>query len=346
MARYLITGGAGFLGINLVRYLLDKKQQIRIIDKDIFDYPDCKDKIQKLKGDIRNRVAVETAMEGVDIVVHTAAALPLYSEKDIYTTDINGTRLLLEVAHKHNVKRFIHISSTAVYGIPDHHPLFEDDKLDGVGPYGKAKIQAEKECLIFRERGMCVPILRPKSFIGPERLGVFAIYYDWIKSGKNVPIVGWGHNRYQLLDVEDLCQAIWLCATKPKSIANDTYNIGAEKFTTMKEDFGEVLRYAGFGKRIIGTPAKPLVWTLRILEFFHISPLYRWVYETAPEDSFVSIDKAMKQLGYRPAYSNKQALVRNYQWYLKHYKEYENRTGTTHRVPWKQGILGFFKWFF
>lgn len=346
MTTYLITGGSGFLGINLVRYLLDKKCKVRVLDKENFDYSDCINDIEFVKGDIRNSEIVDQVMANVDVVVHCAAALPLYSKKDIYTTDVIGTRILLKSAYEHKVKRFIHISSTAVYGIPDHHPLFETDKLDGVGYYGKAKILAEKECLKYRDKGMIVPIIRPKSFVGPERLGVFAIYYDWIKSGKNIPIIGYGKNRYQLLDVEDLCDSIWLCATKPKSVVNDTYNIGADKFTTMREDFGEVLKYAKFGKRIIGTPAKPLVWILRIFEFFKLSPLYKWVYETAPEDSFVSVDKAKKKLGFKPKYSNKQALIRNYQWYLKHYKEYNNKTGVSHRVPWKQGILKFIKIFF
>ena len=120
-------------------------------------------------------------------MVHTAAALPLYSPKDIYTTDVEGTRMLLEVAYKHKVQRFVMISSTAVYGIPDHHPLYETDKLEGVGPYGQAKIQAEMVCLEYRGKGMVVPIIRPKSFIGPERLGVFAMLYDWAMDGPQLP---------------------------------------------------------------------------------------------------------------------------------------------------------------
>lgn len=86
--------------------------------------------------------------------------------------------------------RFVMISSTAVYGIPDHHPLLETDKLTGVGPYGRAKIAAEEECIAFREQGMCVPIIRPKSFIGPERLGVFALFYDWAYTGHGFPMIG------------------------------------------------------------------------------------------------------------------------------------------------------------
>lgn len=344
--KILVTGGAGFLGINLIRYLLQKKYEIVSLDISDFDYPDVKDKIKIIKGDIRNKVTVESALQDVDIVIHTAAALPLYKPEEIYTTDVKGTRLLLHEAFMKNVKRFIHVSSTAVYGIPDHHPLYETDKLDGVGPYGKAKIEAENLCLEFRKKNMCVPILRPKSFIGPERLGVFALFYDWAQDGKNFPMIGNGNNRYQLLDVEDLCEAIYNCIVLPEKIVNDTFNIGAKKFTTMREDYQSVLDYAGFGKKIIGLPEKPIILTLKLLEALKISPLYKWVYETASKDSFVSIEKAEKNLEFKPKYSNKDALIRNYKWYLENLNTFKNQSGISHRVPWKQGILSIAKWFF
>lgn len=344
--KYLITGGAGFLGINLVRYLHSKGHEITSLDIVDFDYPDMNDKIKIISGDIRDKQKVKQAVAGQDIIVHTAAALPLYRPEDIYSTDIDGTRNLLEAAEENKIKRFIHISSTAVYGIPDHHPLLESDKLDGVGPYGKAKILAEEECLKFREKGMCVPILRPKSFIGPERLGVFDLLFDWAQDAKGFPMIGNGKNRYQLLDVEDLCQAIYLTATLDEKIANDTFNIGAKEFTTMREDYQAVLDYAGFGKKIVGLPEKPIIYTLKFLEALKLSPLYKWVYETASKDSFVSIEKAEKLLGYKPKFSNKDALLRNYKWYVAHRNEFINKDGVSHRVPWKQGILRFAKIFF
>ncbi|HRP93031.1 MAG: NAD-dependent epimerase/dehydratase family protein [Ignavibacteriaceae bacterium] len=344
--KYLITGGAGFLGINLVRYLHSKGHEITSLDIVDFDYPDMNDKIKIISGDIRDKQKVKQAVAGQDIIVHTAAALPLYKPEDIYSTDIDGTRNLLEAAEENKIKRFIHISSTAVYGIPDHHPLLESDKLDGVGPYGKAKILAEEECLKFREKGMCVPILRPKSFIGPERLGVFDLLFDWAQDAKGFPMIGNGKNRYQLLDVEDLCQAIYLTATLDEKIANDTFNIGAKEFTTMREDYQAVLDYAGFGKKIVGLPEKPIIYTLKFLEALKLSPLYKWVYETASKDSFVSIEKAEKLLGYKPKFSNKDALLRNYKWYVAHRNEFINKDGVSHRVPWKQGILRFAKIFF
>lgn len=343
---YLVTGGAGFLGINLVRHLLARGHRVTSLDFAEFDYADCRDRIQCIRGDIRDRAVVDRAMAGVQIVVHTAAALPLYKKEDILTTDIDGTRNVLQSALEHGIERAIHISSTAVYGIPDHHPLLETDRLHGVGPYGEAKVQAEEVCLEYHRKGLCVPIIRPKSFIGPERLGVFALFYDWAKDGKSFPMIGSGRNRYQLLDVEDLCDAIYLCATRDRAQVDDVFNIGAKEFTTMREDYQAVLDDAGFGRKTIGFPAGPMIWTLRILELFKLSPLYKWVYETAAEDSFVSIEKAERVLGFAPKYSNKDALIRNYRWYLENLLKFAHSSGVSHRVPWKQGILKVAKWFF
>ena len=344
--KFLITGGAGFLGINLVRHIYSKGHNVASLDIVQFDYADMNDKIDIITGDIRDEKKVNEATKGVDVIIHTAAALPLYKPEDIFSTDIDGTKNLLEKSFKNGVKRFIHISSTAVYGIPDHHPIYENDKLDGVGPYGKSKINAEQECLKYRDKGMCVTIIRPKSFIGPERLGVFDLLYDWAKDGKGFPMIGSGNNIYQLLDVEDLCDAIYACATLDEDKVNDTFNIGAKEYTTMKEDYQAVLDCAGFGKKIVGLPEKPIIWTLKILEAFKLSPLYKWVYETASKDSFVSIEKAEKVLGYKPKYSNKDALIRNYKWYVEHFDEFKGKSGVSHRVPWKQGILRIAKKFF
>jgi nucleoside-diphosphate-sugar epimerase len=343
--KVLITGGAGFLGINLIRYLDERGYALASLDVEEFDYPE-KNKIETVKGDIRDKMLVDRAMEDVDFVVHTAAALPLYSPEDIYTTEVEGTRNILEAARRHGVRRVVHISSTAVYGIPDHHPLYETDRLEGVGPYGQAKIQAEMICLEYRAKGMVVPVIRPKSFVGPERLGVFALLYDWAFTGHNFPMIGTGKNRYQLLDVEDLCEAIHLTLTLPEEKVNDTFNIGAKEFSTMKEDYQAVLDYAGHGKKVVGFPAAPAIWGLRLLEKLKLSPLYKWVYETASKDSFVSIEKAERELGFRPKYSNKDALLRNFRWYIENRAQFENASGFSHRVPWKQGAIGLLKRFF
>jgi nucleoside-diphosphate-sugar epimerase len=338
--RWLVTGGAGFLGINLVRHLLARGHAVVSLDREPFAYPE-RARVAEVRGDIRDRAAVARAADGCDVVVHAAAALPLYPPAEIHSIDVAGTRTVLEVA---GARRVVHVSSTAVYGVPDHHPLVESDQMHGVGPYGIAKVEAEGVCADARARGQLVSVVRPKSFVGPERLGVFALLYEWAREGRDFPILGRGTNRYQLLDVEDLCDAIRLAATAPADRANDTFNIGAAEFTTLREDFQAVLDAAGHGRRIRSLPIAPALWALRALERVKLSPLYPWIYETVTEDSFVSIDRARERLGWTPRYSNRDALVRNYRWYCEHADEFAGgAAGVTHRVPWKQGALALAK---
>jgi nucleoside-diphosphate-sugar epimerase len=341
----LITGGAGFLGINLIRYLLLRDHTITSFDIAEFNYPDVIDQVAAIQGDVRDLRAVERAMQACDLVVHAAAALPLYPPDDIYTTNIDGTRNVLEAAYRSGIDRVIHISTTAVYGIPDHHPLMEDDALDGVGPYGEAKVEAEAVCEVYRDRGMCIPVLRPKSFVGPERLGVFSLLYEWATEGKHFPMLGRGDNRYQLLDVEDLCSAIDLAMDADAAVVNTSFNVGAKSFASVREEFQAVLDAAEHGRRVIPFPAGPMIFALRILERLHLSPLYQWTYETIAKDSYVSIERAEQVLGFAPQHSNTDALLRNYRWYLAN-RETFHGTGVTHRVAWNQRLLRLAKLFF
>lgn len=336
--RFLVTGGAGFMGINLIRYLLQRGHAVRSYDIAPFAYPEA-GQVDVLQGDIRDVDLHDRAFDGVDVVVHCAAALPLCDRDQIMSTNVDGTRLLLETAKATGTDRFIHISTTAVYGVPDHHPLTEADPMVGVGPYGESKVRAEEVCTEFREAGLCLSVLRPKSFVGPERLGAFELLYDFAYDGHGFPVLGSGDNRYQLLDVEDLNAAVYLCATKDAAAVNDTFNVGAARFGSLRESFQAVLDRAGHGKRVIGLPAAPAIWTLRALEALGLSPLYKWIYETAGKDSFVSIDKITERLGWTPEHSNEEALVRNYDWYVKNHGQISNASGVTHRVPWKRGAL-------
>jgi nucleoside-diphosphate-sugar epimerase len=336
--NFLITGGAGFMGIHLVRFLLGRGHMVRSYDIAPFAYPEA-GRISVLQGDIRDTGLHAQAFEGIDTVVHCAAALPLADHDEIMSTNVEGTRLLLETAAAQRIERFIHVSTTAVYGIPDHHPLIEEDPMIGVGPYGESKVRAERVCAEFRDKGLCVPVLRPKSFVGPERLGAFELLYDFAFKGHNFPVLGSGNNLYQLLDVDDLNQAVYLCANGDLSECNDTFNVGAERFASLRESFQAVLDRAGHGKRIIGFPATPAIWTLRALEAVHLSPLYKWIYETAGKDSFVSIDRIKHRLGFEPEFSNEEALVRNYDWYVANRDRISRTAGVTHRVPWKRGAL-------
>ncbi len=97
------------------------------------------------------------------------------------------------------------------------------------------------------------------------------------------------------------------------------------------------------GRRATDVPA---LWALRLLDRVGLSPLYPWAYETAVKDSFVSIEKAEQKLGFAPKYSNKDALTRNYDWYVANLASFEKQKGISHRVPWGQGIWKLAKVFF
>ncbi len=349
MAKWLVTGGSGFLGINLVRFLLQNGHVVETLDKEPFDYPDTAPKVVHHLTDVRDREAVDKIISrGFDVVMHGAAALPLYPKKDIFSTNIDGTKNIFDAAKKYGVPRNIYISSTAVYGIPNKHPLYETDPMIGVGPYGITKVRCEGMVKEYRQQGMVITTIRPKSFIGPERLGVFAIFYQWACEGRSFPMIGRGDNLYQLLDVEDLCEAIVMAAEHHDPVAvNSEFNVGAKVFSKMREDYQVVLDRAGFGRKIRSSPGHLVVFSLEVLDRLGLSPLYPWVYKTATKDSFVSVEKAEKVFGFSPKYSNKDALLRNFEWYLANRERLESaQGGTTHRVPWSQGVLGLAKYFF
>jgi nucleoside-diphosphate-sugar epimerase len=268
----------------------------------------------------------------------------LWPREEIMSTNISGLRTTLEQAEKCGVERFIFISSTAVYGVPEKHPLVEDDPVEGVGPYGESKIAGEAVCREFRDRGMCLPIIRPKTFIGTYRLGVFHILYDWVDSGKHIPIIGKGENLYQLLETTDLVEAIWLAGSMPEDVVNDVFNVGAQHFDKVKYDVGALCEFAGTGAKVMPTPAKLVKGALAIFEFMKISPLYKWVYGTADKDSYVSTKKIEEKLGWKAKYSNQDALIKSHSWFLENKDSVAHEvTGVTHRVGWDQGVLKLFK---
>jgi nucleoside-diphosphate-sugar epimerase len=191
-------------------------------------------------------------------------------------------------------------------------------------------------------RGLDCVILRPKTFVGPERLGVFEILFDWIRDGRRIYVLGDGSNRYQLLAVEDLVEAILLAARK-RAAGGQTLNIGAAEFGTVRSDLQALIDHAGSSSRITPIPVRPAEVTLRALELARLSPLAEWHYRTAHRDSFVDVSRAERVLGWTPRRSNAEALIETYDWYLAHRGEATRAAGLTHRVPWNQRALGVLK---
>src|SRR3954471_21813157 len=343
MALWAISGGAGFLGLHLARRLAADGHDVRTLDLAPLDDPQLEGtRVDELHGDVRVRADVDRLVEGADVLVHAAAALPIQASRDaIRSVNVDGTALALAAALEAGVRRVVFVSSTAVYGVPKVHPIAEDAPLVGVGHYGESKIDGEAVCAHFRRRGLDVVIVRPKTFIGPERLGVFEILFDWIREGRKIPILGSGENRYQLLAVEDLVDAI--VAAAEGDVAGEVFNVGATEFGTVRSDLQALIDHAGSGSRLRPVPARPAEIALRALELARLSPLAEWHYKTAHRDSFVEVSKAKALLDYEPRYSNEQALIRTYDWYLDNRGAAARSAGVTHRVPWNQQALSLFK---
>lgn len=333
-----ISGGAGFLGLHLVRRLLVDGMDARTLDLASLDDPQLEGRVAELRGDVRSERDARALVDGAEVVVHAAAALPIQSSREaIRSVNVEGTATVLAAALELGVRRLVLISSTAVYGVPERHPIHEHDPLVGVGWYGESKIEAERLCAEFGRRGLEVAIVRPKTFVGPERLGVFEILFDWIREGRRIPVLGDASNRYQLLAVEDLVDAVVRCFDAP--VGGEALNVGAARFGTVRDDLQALIDHAGSGSRLRPVPVRPAELSLRALELAHLSPLAEWHYRTAHRDSFVSIAKARSLLGWEPRLSNAETLCATYDWYLEHRGEMRG-AGTTHRVPWNQQALG------
>ncbi|MDJ0820559.1 MAG: NAD-dependent epimerase/dehydratase family protein [Paracoccaceae bacterium] len=337
-----ITGGAGVLGRNLITRLTGAGYHVTSLD--LTPMPEivgCK----QIIGDIRNAGTVAKALAGADMVIHAAAALPSYKPAEIRSISVGGTEVVMAACYAAGIERVIHVSSSAVYGLPDIVPTPEDHPRQRVDPYNIAKIDAELVCEGYRDKGMVLSILRPKTFLGPHRLGIFAMLFEWAEEGRHFPLIGGGRYRSQLLDVSDLVDAVEAVMTLPDETVNDAFNVAASEFTTLHDDFQAVLDVAGHGKRVIALPAGPAIAALRALEITGVSPVYKRLIYKLSRDAYVSTSKAEEILGIRPRVSSREAIVRTFRWWQEQLPTATARpdTGRTSREPWKQGALGLAK---
>ncbi|WP_372424454.1 NAD-dependent epimerase/dehydratase family protein [Salinarimonas chemoclinalis] len=341
--RVTITGGAGVLGRNLIERLVADGHLVTSLD--LAPMPEVKN-CRQIIGDIRHEETVREAIDGAEVVVHGAAALPSYRPADIRSISVGGTRTVMAACAAARIARVIHVSSSAVYGLPEVVPTTEAHPRERVDPYNIAKIDAELIVEGHRREGMCVPILRPKTFLGPHRLGIFAMLFEWADEGHHFPLIGGGRFRSQMLDVEDLVDATLAAMTLPDSVVNDAFNIAATEFTTVHDDFQAVLDAAGHGKRIVALPIGPTIGALRLLEILRVSPVYKRLIYKLSRDAYVSTDRAQRVLGFAPRHSSRDAILKTFRWWRaqKAVAGHEGaKAGRTSGQPWKQGALAFAK---
>ena len=330
LQRVLITGGMGFLGTHLARTFLRHAGQVRLLDLETDRSGAIDRDVECFAGDVRDPRAVAAAIDGVDVIVHAAFAAPRHSRATMHTVNVDGTRCVCEQALARRVRRLILISSTIVTKPARVHPILRDAALSRLDTYRASRAEAEKVADEYRERGLQVAVVRPKTFIGPERVGAFAIIFEWIRLGRPVLVLGSGRNHYQLLDTRDMAEGVRLLAA---SDAQGLFLFGARDFRTVRQDLQALLDHAGTGAQLRFVPGALARCALRGAELAAIVPLSEWHYmSAAARDSVVDISRAERELGWQPVRSNAQALNEAYDWYVASMRA-TGTARTTHPVP-------------
>ena len=337
MKNILVTGGSGFLGISLVRRLVEMGLQPKILDINDPNEPDLQHSFEFIKGDVRNAQVVGEACRDIDTVFHLAAAvLPTRGQKNYLSINAGGTRNVMEASLENQVRQVVHISTSAVFGVPHQLPVTEDSEFMPMGYYGRAKFKGEEEIRNHRQRGLRVCILRPRTIIGIERLGIFHILFDWIKRGKGVPIIGPGDNLFQFVSARDVVES---CILASEAESNDEFNIGAEEFSTVRADLEALAKAVGSNSRVVSIPAPLAKITLQVLDLMRLSPLMDWQYKVADKPFYFDLAKAKRLLGWQPQDSNVKMFTDSYDWYVKNFDDTASAYGSTHRQAVRQKAL-------
>ncbi len=331
--RHLITGGSGFIGNLAARRLRERGEEVRLLD--IWEDPSRPSDIEFLQGSVLNQDALATAMRGVDIVHHNAALVAQTSAgNDYWAVNVEGTRFVAEAAAKARVKAFVHISTTAVYGIPPAGPITASTVMNPVEPYGRSKLAGEQVAQeVCGSNGIPLITIRPRATLGAGRLGIFQILFQWISEDRNIYVIGDGSNRIQFIHAHDLMDFYMIALDSGRP---GTYNVGTDAFGTLRGDLDELIAYAGSTSRVRGLPPPLAINALRILHFLRISPLVPWHYLTYHHDCYFDV-APLFAMGWRPQYSNAAMLRESFDWYRSSSRA--TFAASPHRSPLGQGIL-------
>lgn len=343
-ARQLVTGGSGYFGSVMVRELLDRGHDVRVFD--LADAPDRPPEAELVAGDIRNPDDVARALDGIEVIHHNVAQVPLAKNAELFwSVNRDGVRVLLEAAQQAGVKKVVYTSSSAVFGRPKSNPVTEATPPSPGEEYGRAKLAGEELCHEFAARGLDVAIVRPRTIMGPGRLGIMQIVFEWIFGGYNVPVLGRGDNRYQFVHADDLADACIRAAEHPSPDGKaDLYNIGAERFGTMRETLEALIAHAGTRSRVRSVPKTPAVLGMKVTGRLGLSPLGAYHALMYGEEMYFDVGKARDELGWQARYSNAEMFAHAYDWYVENREQVRDAKGASHhRSPVRQRILNLVK---
>jgi nucleoside-diphosphate-sugar epimerase len=308
----LVTGGSGYFGSVLASQSLARGDTVRIFDLNA-PGPEL-DAAEFVCGDVRDEAAVRAACDGIDVVFHNVAQVPLAKDRALFdAVNVGGTANVLVGARDARVAKVVHTSSSAIFGIPERNPVTEDTPGRPLEAYGRAKLRAELLCQDAVASGVDVTIVRPRTVLGHGRLGVIALLFDFVADGAPVFLLGRGENRYQFVHAADLADACLRAGGRP---GPSVYNVGAIEFGTMRETLQALVDHAHTGSRVRSLPVAPARIAMQALATVGLAPFapYHWL--LYGESLYFDVMKARAELGWEPKHSNASMLIESYEWYL------------------------------
>lgn len=345
MSHCLVTGGAGFFGSILKRRLLSEGNTVVSIDLQADE--DCHPGLRSIQGDLRDesRMSRLFSESKFDVIYHVAAQLAhgLTIDKELlWTSNVDATKLLAELARKHSVRPFIFVSTNCLWASDLGHPIREDgDPPAPVEIYGQSKLAAENLLRGFEEC-LDVVILRCPTIIEEGRLGLLAILFEFIDDSKTIWVVGDGSNRYQFIYADDLASA---CILGSKYGHSGIFNVGSDDVQDLRSVYETVIRISGGKSKVRKLPKMPVIAAMALAHKLRISPLGPYHYKMIAENFLFDTRRIKEQLGWRPTLTNDEMLVRAYKYYQQNRKEIMGReNASAHRKPASMGVIRLLKW--
>lgn len=328
----VVTGGGGFLGEHVVRRLVMSSRAVRVLDTVEAPPWVAPLDVEYQRGDILDPDAVDRAMRGASSVVHAAFASPHAAPGTILAVNLDGTAQVLASAARHGVSSLVAISSTIVDRTIRRHPMARNAPVSRLDDYRRSRIEAERVLQRPPVDGPTVSIVRPKTFVGPGRVGGFGLVFRSVRAGQAVPLLGPGTIRYQLLDIRDLADFVGRLVSSPTA---GTFHVGASLFGTVDEDLRQLIDHADTGARLRHLPTWAGRWALRGTELMALTPFAEWHHCMANgRDSVVDTTRARVDLGWEPRWSNSGSIIAAYDWFVA------SRAATsTHPIPWTHRAL-------
>ncbi|MSQ81460.1 MAG: NAD-dependent epimerase/dehydratase family protein [Myxococcales bacterium] len=330
--HWLVTGGAGFCGRAIVSGLLQAGERVRV-----FDIAPCSIAgAQAVQGDVRDFAAVHRAMADTRWVIHAAAAVPLARNRQLFASvNVEGTRNVLRAAADHAVAKVVVVSSSAVYGAPAELPVTMTSEAQPLEAYGRSKLAADQLAHLYADAGLPVAVVRPRTVLGPGRLGLFSLLFDWVRRGRPVVVVGDGAAVYQFVHADDLAR---LCVAAAHCPHAGPFLAGSARPIALRSLLRGLCDHAGTGSRLLHLPDFGVRTALRMaaaLPLGVVAPYHARLYGRPL--SF-DITQTCAQLVWQPVHSDGEALRQSYDWFVQHGSDHGD---SVHTRPLASGWLGF-----